>query len=240
MPTLAQATSRSIEDLGYTRIQPASIAPARPPLPEPTQLQFMRSPLPPISTTPDSLRQFHTPGIPQMRIIPPASQSTGGGTGGGPASSGSTTVVVGSGGAGTGGSSTTVINTQSLKNASVTTPTLSQGQSSQIAVPMATVFALISVSVNKPARVRLYSTKAAQTADVNRSTSAPVVIGSESAIIADFLLLANTELNWTCSPALIGFNDDSTRVSTCYVTITNPNPSSATFTVSFTFAPLVA
>jgi hypothetical protein len=105
---------------------------------------------------------------------------------------------------------------------------------------MATVFALIGVSVNNPARVRLYSKKASQTADVNRPTTAPVIIGSENGIIADFLLVANTELTWTCSPAVVGFNDDNPRASTCYVTVTNPNPTSSVFTVSFTFAPIVA
>lgn len=231
MATLAQATSKSIEDLGLTRISPTNISRSLPVVDEPSEMMFMRSPLPPISATPDSLRQFGIPGIPQMRIIPPAAN-------GGATSSIGTVVERGGSTASSSGSST-VITTSSIQNASVTTTTLSQGISAQAAVPMSTVFALLRVSVNNPARVRLYSTKAAQTADVNRDTATPVTIGSESGIIADLLLLGNTELTWTCSPAILGFNDDDPRVSTIYVTVTNPNPSSTTFTVAFTYAVLV-
>lgn len=234
MATLAQATSRSVEDLGLTRISPTHAAPSRPAVDEPSQMMFMRSPLPPISATPDSLRQFQVPGIPQMRIIPPQNSSNGVATNTGG------TIIERGGGTSSSSGSATVITSQSIQNASVVTSTLSQGKSAQLAVPLSTVFALLRVSVNAPARVRLYSTKSAQTADVNRDVATPVILGSENGIIADLLLLANTELTWTCSPAILGFNDDDPRVSTCYVTITNPNPSSTVFTVSFTYAVLIA
>lgn len=234
MATLAEATSKSVEDLGYTRITPSEQAPQRPNIPETSSTMFMRTPLPPTTSTPDSIKQFQVPGIPQTRIIPPV-PPTNTNTG---ASSGGTTVVEGSGSSGgsSGGGSAPV---PTLQNASVTTPTLSQNQSSQISVPLATVFALVGVSTNGPARIRLYSTKSAQTSDLGRAATTPVVIGTENGIIADFLLLGNTELTWTCSPIVMGFNGDNPTVSTCYVTITNPNPTSSTFTVSFTYAVLI-
>lgn len=233
MATLSEATSKSVEELGYTRISSGSATLARPNVPEPSSTMFMRSPLPPTTSTPDSINQFQIPGIPQMRIIAPAPPTNNNTS----SSSSGTTVVEGSGGSsGSGGGS---VATPTLQNASVTTTTLSQGQSAQLSVPLATVFALVGVSVNGPARVRMYSTRAAQTSDLGRAATTPVVIGTENGIIADFLLVASTELTWTCSPIVMGFNGDNPSVSTCYITISNPNPTSATFTVAFTYAVLI-
>jgi hypothetical protein len=196
---------------------------------------FLRCPLPPVSVTPDSLRQFDMPGIPQTRTMTPSQPTNNGG-----ASSGSTTTVIGTGGSSSAGTTGSSVAAQTIQNASVTTPVLNQGQSIQVSVSMATVFALLHVTVNAPARIRMYSTKAAQVADLGRSQTSPVVPGSESGIIADFLLLAPNEMDWTCSPIVIGFNDDNTRVSTIYVTVTNPVGSSTILNVSFSFAVIQA
>lgn len=230
MATLAEATSRTIDPDRYesvtgpmVRTPPLDIVQSAP--------SFMRCPLPPVSVTPDSLRQFQTPGIPLTRTLTPASSIAGG------AGSGVTTIISGTGTASTAGTSGgSVTPAQTIKNASVTTPVLSMNQSIQVSVAMATVFTLLQVTVNVPARVRMYSTKASQVADLGRAATAPIVPGSENGIIADFLLTAPSELDFTCSPAPLGFNNDATRVSTIYVTVTNPVGTSNTITASFSYA----
>lgn len=233
MATLAEATSRTLDPDKYeavtgpiVRTPPLDVAQSAP--------SFIRCPLPPVSVTPDSLRQFYTPGIPQTRTMTPSNTLSGG-------SGGSTTIISGTGGASTAGTSGggSVSPAQSIQNASVTTPVLSMNQAIQVSVTMATVFALLQVTVNVPARVRMYSNKASQVADFGRVSSAPIVPGSENGIIADILLVIPSELTWTCSPAILGFNNDSIRVSTIYVTVGNPVGSSNIITASLAYAPII-
>lgn len=229
MATLLEATSRTIDPDKYEavtgpilRSPPLDVSESAP--------SFIRCPLPPVSVTPDSLRQFRVPGVPQTRTMTPPSTSSGG------SGSGTTTIISGTGGTSSGTSGGSVTPAQTIKNASVTTPVLSMNQSIQVSVAMATVFTLLQVTVNVPARVRMYSTKASQVADLGRLATAPIVPGSENGIIADFLLTAPSELDFLCSPAPLGFNNDATRVSTIYVTVTNPVGSSNVITASFSYA----
>jgi hypothetical protein len=231
MATLSEATSRTLDPDKYeavtgpiVRTPAVDIAQSAP--------SFQRCPLPPVSVTPDSLRQFQTPGIPQTRTMTPSNTLSGGGTG-------TTTIISGTGTASTAGTSGGSAAAAAIQNASVTTPVLSMNQSIQVSVAMATVFALLQVTVNAPARIRMYSTKASQVSDLGRLATAPIVPGSENGIIADFLLVQPGELTWTCSPAVMGFNNDGTRVSTIYVTVTNPVGSSNVITASFSYAVLI-
>lgn len=239
MPPLSQAV-RPLDTSRYERL-PSPVTPVQVPLMEKTYPDapntILRCALPPLSSvTPDSLRQYYAPGMPQTRILTPNTLSRGGNSG---SSAGSQIVFVGNGSANASNiERITVSGAGGVQNASVVTPNLNQGQSFKIPVTMARVFALLKVSTSAPARIRLYSSQAAQQADLGRDTTTPVVPGNETGIIADFLLLASTELHWTCSPMAMGFNDDTPQNSACYVTVTNPVAASAVLTVSFTFVAL--
>src|ERR1022692_3562547 len=137
---------------------------------QPAKNMFLRCPVPPTNAGPDTLRQFYSGGdIPQRRTFTPPQQQSGGG-------GGTTNVSV------AGGTSVSTAITQNVtnqitnqilasttaRNAAIKTPSLNPNQNYQISVQMAKTITLIRVTVSAAARVRLYSTKAAQTTDLSR------------------------------------------------------------------------
>jgi hypothetical protein len=75
MPSLAQSiqAARDLPRDQFQEVQPApATANPTPPLSDNFAMmnQFLRCPLPPIHSNPDSLRQFYRGGVPQYRLIP--------------------------------------------------------------------------------------------------------------------------------------------------------------------------
>jgi hypothetical protein len=114
------------------------------------------------------------------------------------------TAVAGGGGAGATGSSAARTTVQ------LTTASLANNGTETDWVAMSKTFQLLVVQVSDYARVRLYSTLAARTADAGRGVGQPVPFGSMSGVIADISMTpALGILTWMMSPAALGFNDDS-------------------------------
>lgn len=233
MSTLHSATTASRE--GLTRVT-APTPPAAVSLSQreraPGLSSVLRCPLPPMQgASPDSLRQYYrVNSVPQWRIISPQTPVSTTTT---PVSGGVISVQQSSG-VSTPISVTTP--TSSLAQVSaLTTPILSQGQSFATTITLAKMFALFSLNLSAPARVQLYSTASAQITDSGRSVSVPITLGIENAIIADFDLEMPSELAWTCSPIVFGFNNDTPQSPSIYVTVTNPVPSTNAITVSFSY-----
>ena len=240
MPTLAESTSKSVEQLGLRRVDAISGQnyPSPDVFPDPG-VEYTRCPVPPVSISPDSLSTYSQKGlIPQARFLAslPLFQETGAGEGGSTAK----TISAGSGGSfGAGSTSPTPTASGALPtNTGLTTPSINQNVPFFTTVQMSPLFILYKVTVNSPARVELYSTSSFQTLDQGRAATTPVSIGSENGIIGDFNLAATTESPWTCSPAPTGFNGDDPISSSIYVTVTNLTASSIPITVSLFYLPL--
>lgn len=238
MPTLAQATSKSVEQLGLTPSPALDPPTGRPPIvADPPGLNFDRTPTPASNVTFGTIRTFHDiETTPTVRILaaPQLSEDTG---------QGNTTVtnVVGGGGAGTstGGGGGTIVTVPNIsKNTAFVTPAISQGQIYQTTISLSAAFLLFQVSVSSPARVELYATGAAQLSDAGRAITTPILLGSSTGLIADFALALPTEAKWLCSPVVVGANGDTPQSPTCYVSVTNLNASTVPITVSFLYLPL--
>lgn len=104
-------------------------------------------------------------------------------------------------------------------------------------VTMAKMFELYKITVDGPARVRLYSTSAARTADAVRSNLVPPTPGTQHGCIADFYLDTSDKYTWMCSPSVPGFNNDGTQAATIYAAITNLSLGSAVITVTLYYVP---
>ena len=109
----------------------------------------------------------------------------------------------------------------------------------QTSLIMAKSFMLQNVLCTYPTRVRLYSTAAAQAADLVRPFTVPILAGSEHEMICD-LYLTSTLLNWIMSPAVEGSNMDAALSATIYCTVTNIDTVTRSLSVTFTYLPLEA
>jgi hypothetical protein len=119
----------------------------------------------------------------------------------------------------------------------VTTASLAAGAIENDALTMAKMFTVYQVVVSGPARVRLYSTSAARTADASRSNQVPPTPGTQHGIIADLYLDTADKYTWTCSPAIPGFNNDGTQATTIYAAITNLSGAPAAITATLYYVP---
>lgn len=235
MPSLAD----TIRPAGGTRVNSSDVPQAQPNKPDiasqPSGLQWTRSPVPPISISPDSVNLFQNSGIvPQYRVMSTLplfteTEATGNVT--------VTNTVGGSGGSSS--SSTTVVTTPvSALSTAFVTPVINQGSPYQASFQIARSFVLLSVTVSSPARVEFYSTANARTSDASRSVDQPIVLGAPNSLIADLNLMQPAEASWTMSPAALGANGDTPTSATIYVTVTNQTPSSQPITVSIVYFPL--
>jgi hypothetical protein len=240
MPTLAQATTHTVEDLGLVRGElKQGSGEQRPSLENNRDLVFTRCPIPPIQVSPDSVNLFgRNQRIPQDRILSMAplfteSQQTGSST------SITNVSVFGTGSSsGSSGTSSTTTVSLSTSNTAVVTPVINQGESTFTTVQLSPSFLLFQVSVNSPCRVRLYSTAQAQAGDVGRSVDTPVPLGAPHGIIGDLNLVQPTDAVWMCSPVISGFNGDSPQTGSIYLTVTNQIATSVQITVSLVYVPL--
>lgn len=190
--------------------------------------RFNAAPIPGlIFSSPDQLRGYHLGSvIPQWRtILPPPNNNSGSGTSGG------TTVVSSSG-----SSSSSTNNPPKAQTASITTSVLSPGGQFTGSLSMAKSYIVLFVSVNSAARVRLYSSAAAQTVDLSRPITSGAGFGTEQGIVGD-IVLDTAPVVWEAQN-MTGINGDSPQGSTAYLTVDNLSVSSTAISVSVVYVPL--
>jgi hypothetical protein len=123
------------------------------------------------------------------------------------------------------------------KTVAVTTASLASGAIENDSLTMAKMFTAFKVVVSGPARVRLYATSAARTADASRGNTVPPTPGTQHGVLADLYLDTADKYTWMCSPIIPGANNDSPQVATIYAAITNLSTGSAAITVTISYVP---
>lgn len=227
---MAIADHIGLDTTGFSRMLPP-----RPEASEPEQrlqpfrdstLRFSAPYLPGSFPSSDTLRGYHLgTQIPQWRIpVPSQASAQGAGT-----STATATTTTSS-------SSTTTNNPAKSQTASLTTPTLGPGGQFTGVLTVAKAFVVLTVTVDNPARVRLYSTASAQTADLARPSTQGPGFGTEQGIIGD-INLDTVPVVWQ-AVNMVGANGDSPQSTSIYVTIDNITTSSETVTVSVTYVPV--
>ena len=227
MATLEQATK--MDTTGFARAdQGQYLPPATDPSLFPLRSAIRICPLPYLPGTfpsTNSIINYSFGGkIPQSRAPLPAQSVSGGGT--------STTTVVSSSSS---SSSSSTNNPPVSQIASISSPVLNPGNQFQGGILMAKSFYLIQLTVNGPARVRLYSTQAAQSADISRSLTAPVGLGTGQGIISDVEMDGAGTWQYVDT---VGSNGNSPQSNLVYITIDNIGLASETVVASLLYVPL--
>lgn len=221
---------------GYSPVTPAPQGFA-PPASQTNDMQpgynpTIRCPLPPIfQATPDSLRQFYVSNVPQTRLLSAITSgiNSGGASGGN---------VVSSSVINTGGSNPPPAQLVS-KQSVVTTTVLGPGQQFVGTLPgVSESFQLLSVTTSIAARVAIYGTSFAQTADLSRGLDQPPPAGTSQDIITD-VALDTSPFSWNFQDR-VGANNESPQRAQAYVTITNLSGAALPVTVTVLFVPLEA
>ena len=117
--------------------------------------------------------------------------------------------------------------TGNLSNNSTAYPDITGGYKS---------YMLFKIQTSNAAWVRVYTSKAARSADTTRSIDVDPVPGS--GVIAEVITTGNQ--TQVLTPATIGFNDESTPVGEFYLSVTNRSGSSTAITVTLTALKLEA
>ena len=124
--------------------------------------------------------------------------------------------------------------TPSRATASLTTATLVAGETANLNITLAKGYRLLSIAASATARVRIYTTAAARTADSSRAE------GSDPAwnagVVADFVL-GSADFSGALSPAVDGVNLEATPSSAIPIAVTNRSTSSAAITVTLVYLP---
>lgn len=230
MPSLSEAIKTSTQ--GYIPVT-ASPQASLPPLSDlqPTINTMIRCPLPPIfQAAPDSLRQFYRGGvIPQTRLLSAVTSTINGGSTGGNATV-STSVITSSG---TVPPPTPIVEKQAV----ITTTVLGPGAQFVGTLPnIGRSFQLLTVSSNIAARIQLYGTQFAQTADLSRALDQPPPAGTAQGIITDVALDTNP-LSWNFQDR-VGANGDVPQNPVSYCTITNLSGAAVAITVTLQYVPI--
>ena len=119
---------------------------------------------------------------------------------------------------------------QTRKTVSVSSSSLAAGASENLTVTLGKAFRLFTITTNVPARVRIYSTVAARTADANR------VLGWKPAWNAGVIAEIATSTGALSGSLMIdGANLESTPVSDIAISVTNLSNSASPVTVGFTY-----
>jgi hypothetical protein len=114
---------------------------------------------------------------------------------------------------------------------------LANGASSNIDITGYKSYTLLKVQISVPAWVRIYTTDAARTADSSRLETEDPVTGS--GVIAEFITSSNNQII-SLTPAVIGWNNESTPTTSIPVRVTNKSGTANPITVSLTVIPLEA
>lgn len=240
MSTLYDARNADLS--GYTE----RIEPLKPSLDthasslEPVYNTFLRCPLPPVAATSDTLRQFYIRGqIPQFRILT-AGNNNQNAVGGGTVIN---NINVTSSG---GGGGTPILppppppppDPNTLKQVSLTTPTINPSGRFITTIGTSRTYQLISITTSSSARVELYSTASSQSGDLSRGLDIAPPAGTYQGIICDLALDADP-FSWYFE-SLVGNNADHPQQAVTYITVTNIGNTSAAITVSFAYLVLEA
>jgi hypothetical protein len=137
------------------------------------------------------------------------------------------TTVSGGGGAGLG----------SRTNVSATTGALLVNATGNISITGFKTYALLGMTVEIPAWVRLYTTAAARTADASRLETEDPLPGS--GVIAEVITTSNNQ-TVLFTPATLGFNGDTPAATTVYASVKNKGSGLATIQVTLTLVQLEA
>jgi len=230
MPPLNQR-QEPLDSNAYTRVSPPP--PPATPNWQPGFNANMRCPVPPTSFTPDTSQQFYRGNtLPQFRAFAPATLTGITGSAG----SGSTITNVTETSSGSSSTTTTTV-TLTPKTASVTTAVISSGQNFTGILQTSRMFAIQSVTASGAARIRVYATAAAQTADLSRTSAQSPAYGTTQGIIADVTLGASPYM-WLLTPVAVGTNGDSPTAPQSYITISQLGSMSGAITATITFLPL--
>lgn len=100
---------------------------------------------------------------------------------------------------------------------------------SATAITLGKSFRLYSIQTSRPARVRLYATAAAQTADAGRGIGSDP--NSDAGVILDYVT-ADTSVH-SLSPLVDGANLESSVSASISMSVTNQDVSTGTITVTF-------
>ncbi|MFZ0232415.1 MAG: hypothetical protein WA306_09375 [Candidatus Acidiferrales bacterium] len=126
--------------------------------------------------------------------------------------------------------------TNNISTVTAAATSLASGSIAQSTLTMARAFTVLSVVCNGALRLRLYSTAAAQTADLNRPNTVPPTPGTNHGVICDLYLASNTQyLLWNLAPVAPGSNDDSPQSTNVYCSITNLGVTTVSLTAAITY-----
>jgi hypothetical protein len=123
---------------------------------------------------------------------------------------------------------TLVAPTATRATATATTSSLGAGVSTTATtITLSKGYTLLSIATSKPARVQLYATAAAMTADAGRAVGTdPTVLG----VALDYVT-TGTSAN-LLSPPVTGFNEESSPSATISMRVTNNDSTSGAITVT--------
>lgn len=191
---------------------------------------FLRCPLPPFNSDPDTLRQFEVgTQAPQIRVMPLPVQATvatvsATSTASASSSTGSTTVVP-------------VTPTLSPRSVTITTPVLAPGDNYQTFISAAKSFQMLAASSSGVSEVRLYGSSVVQAFDASRATDSPVPAEITSNVIT-CVVFEELPYNWPFQN-LVGANQSTPQTTSLFVTVINASATDAgSFVVALTFLPL--
>jgi len=117
--------------------------------------------------------------------------------------------------------------TASLANNGVAYPNITSAYKSYL---------LLKIQVDRAAWVRVYTSSSARSADAGRSIDVDPTPGS--GVLAE--IITTSAQTQVLTPAVIGFNDDTTVVDTIYLAVTNRSGSTSTVQVTLTALKLEA
>lgn len=207
---------------GFEGVDQPPTHPPIPPVEEGANMNpYLRCPLPPFSTTVDTIRQWNMTGKnPVMRVIPlPTQQGAGGG-----AVTNITNVTTTASGGGGGAAPTPV----SLlpQTAFINVPPLLPGATYQAIMRLSQSFQLLQVGATAALEVRLYADPVTRANDIARMTDLAVQFSNIEGVITD-VVLDTYPYQWTWENR-IGANADSPQTVNLYVTVVNPSQTTGT------------
>ena len=194
---------------------------------------YLRCPLPPFSTTVDTIRQWNMTGKnPVMRVIPlPTQQGTGGGVNNN--ISNVTTTTSG------GGAVTPTTPTQILPlTAFFNVPALGPAGTYTTILKLTQSFQLLQLNPTQPLEIRMYSNPTTQTQDIARPTDYAVNFDAIEGFITDVTFdTVPYSYEWQNR---VGANADTPQTVNVYITVVNPSQTTGVnaATVTVIYVPL--
>ncbi len=94
---------------------------------------------------------------------------------------------------------------------------MASGASADVTLDMAKSYWVLGIQTDRQARVRLYLTAAARTADANRPVSTDPT--SDAGVVLDYVTGGTGY--YSLSPLAGGYNNDSPATTTVYASVTN-------------------